>query len=121
MVTVSAIKGLMQPQFERDDEAVFHMNHLRTLIERNEDEAQYASEGQTEVRVALQQIESLFSQPHYQACLIDDLNAGNMYNGAPYWRANALDVPTQFELEQASRTSPGGTIQIKFVDTEPGQ
>jgi hypothetical protein len=122
MVTISSIKAAMQPQFERDDEAVFHMNHLRTIIERNEDEAQYASEAPVEVQAAIKAVESLFSQPQYQAVLVDDMNAGNMYNGTtPYWRANALDAPTQWELEQASRTTPGGPIQVKYVDTEPGQ
>lgn len=121
MVAVSDIKAYMQPQFEYDDEAMFFMNHLRTLIERNEDEAQYASQGVATVKANIAQIESYFTQPQYQAVLVDDVNAGNMYNGRPFFRVNPLDAPTQFELEQHARTTPGGPIALKYTDTQPGQ
>lgn len=120
MVYVSQIKGYMQPQFEHDDDAVFFMNHLRTVIERNEDEAQRSSEAQDAIDAALAKIESLFSQPQYQAVLVDDVNPSNMYKGEPFFRVNALDGPTTWELEQHSK-STDGTIRLKFPDVEAGQ
>ena len=120
MVYVSQVKGYMQPQFEYDDEAVFFMNHLRTIIERNEDEAQYASEAKAAVAAALSKIDSLFSQPQYQMVLVDDQNSSNMYKGQPYGRVNALDAPTTWELEQQSK-STDGSIKTKFPDTQAGQ
>jgi len=127
MVYVSDVKAYMQPQFEYDDDAVFMMNLLRTLIERNEDEAEYASEAATVIQMDITQIESLFSQPQYQSVLVDDVNAGNMYAGAkgnaspqPYSRVNALDAPTTWELEQHSK-STDGSIQVKFPNVEVGQ
>lgn len=123
MVAVSDIKGFMQPQLEFHDDAVFLMNHLRTLIERNEDEAQYASEAEATITADLATIESLFTQSEYQAVLVDDVNAGNLYKGQPYFRVNAMDAPTQWELEQHSKASAGtGAVQIKFADiVEAGQ
>jgi hypothetical protein len=132
MVYVSSIKSYMQPQFEHDDEAVFLMNHLRTIIERNEDEAQYAidaTDGNNPFSVdnAIAKIENLFTQNAYQFVLVDDVNPANMYTGAkktadpaPYGRVNALDAPTLWELEQHSK-STDGTIQLKFTDVEAGQ
>lgn len=120
MVYVSQIKGYMQPQFEHDDDAVFFMNHLRTVIERNEDEAQRSSEAQDAIDAALARIESLFSQPQYQSVLVDDVNPSNMYKGEPFFRVNALDGPTTWELEQHSK-STDGTIRLKFSDVEAGQ
>lgn len=120
MVYVSQIKGYMQPQFEHDDEAVFLMNHLRTIIERNEDEAQYTSEAEAAIQAAIVKVESLFTQPQYQATLVDDTNAANMYKGQPYFRVNSLDGPTTWELEQHSK-STDGTIRLKFADVESGQ
>lgn len=120
MVYVSDVKSYMQAQFEATDEAVFIMNHLRTLIERNEDEAQYASMGAAAVAADLQKIDSLFTQPQYQAVLVDDVNSANLYKGQPYFRTNPLDAPTTWELEQNSRTTDG-TISIKYPDTVVGQ
>jgi hypothetical protein len=121
MIAVSTIKGYMQPQFEYDDEAMFFMNHLRTLIERNEDEAQYANGAAAAVKVNISNIESYFTQPQYQAVLVDDVNSSNMYNGQPFFRVNPLDAPTQFELEQHGRVAPGAPVNLKYVDTQPGQ
>jgi hypothetical protein len=118
MVYVSDIKGYMQSQFEHVDDAVFFMNHLRTIIERNEDEAQYAKEAAAAIKKDIAQIESLFTQPQYQAVLVDDMNS--LYKGKPYFRVNALDGPTTWELEQHSK-SADGTIKLKFPETEAGQ
>jgi hypothetical protein len=132
MVYVSQIKGYMQPQFEHDDDAVFFMNHLRTIIERNEDEAQFAVDALStanpfSIPVSIAKIESLFTQPEYQAVLVDDVNTANMYRGAkkdkppqPYFRVNPLDPPTVWELEQHSK-STDGNIQLKFPTVQSGQ
>jgi hypothetical protein len=120
MVYVSEIKSYLQPQLEYVDDAVFMMNHMRTLIERIEDEAQYASMAAAQVSADLVAIENLFTQPQYQAVLVDDVNSSNMYKGQPYFRTNALDAPTTWELEQQSK-STDGTIKLKYVDTEAGE
>ncbi len=120
MVYTGQIKDYMQPQFEHDDEAVFLMNHLRTLIERHEDEAQYANDGMSVVTTAMQKLTTLFTQPEYQLVLVDDIGA--LYQGQPYGRVNAFDVPTQWELEQHAKTPPGShTVQLTFTDTDKGQ
>jgi len=127
MVYVSDIKGYLQLQLEVVDDAVFLMNNLRTIIERNEDEAQYASVAEAAVRVDLAAIANLIGQPQYQAVLVDDVNTANMYTGAngqsapqPYFRVNGLDAPTTWELEQHSK-STDGTIALKIPETEPGE
>lgn len=120
MVYVSDVKANMQPQFEFVDDAVFMMNHLRTIIERVEDEAQSASLAAAAVAADIVQIENLFAQPQYQGVLVDDVNTSNFYKGQPYFRVNALDAPTTWELEQQSRTTDG-TIKLKFSDTEAGE
>src|SRR5271166_5832767 len=49
MVTASYLKNYMKPQFQRDDELWFSMNHVRTVIEKNEDQAQFANDAVTTV------------------------------------------------------------------------
>jgi hypothetical protein len=123
MVTVSQIKQYFKEQLNRQDESVFHMNQLRNLIEKAEDKAQYANDavattlqtGQSSsVSMLIQQIESLFTQAQYQAVLVKDISS--QYKGQPYFRVNPLDDPTQWELEQHNRSTPGATINLKFVD-----
>ena len=80
---------------ERQDEAIFHMNHLRNQIESSEDKAQYASEAPTAVPALMDRIEALFTQAEYQAVLVKDLS--DLYKGQPRFRVNQLDTPTPFE------------------------
>jgi uncharacterized phage infection (PIP) family protein YhgE len=113
MITVSAIKKLYKEQLDRQDESVFHMNHLRNLIEKTEDLAQYANDAITQTPQLIQQIESYFTQPQYQAVLVKDIS--DQYAGQPRFRVNPLDAPTEWELEQHNRATPGAPI-VKFID-----
>ena len=83
---------------ERQDEAVFHMKHLRNQIEVQEDKAQYAHEAVTEVPALMHRLEALFTQPEYQAALVQDIS--DSYKGQPRFRVNQLDAPTPWEVDQ---------------------
>lgn len=107
MVVMSQIKDKFQDQLQRQDEAVFHMNQVRVLIERHEDTAQVAKEAPTEVQQLWAQIETLFTQPQYQAVLVKDKTdtygkdaAGNP---APRFRVHQLDEPTPWERDLINR------------------
>lgn len=114
MVMVSQIKKYYQQQLNRQDESMFHMNHLRNLIEKAEDNAQYADDALTQIPVLLQGIEGLFAQPQYQAVLVKDQS--DQYLGSPRFRVNPLDDPTPYELEQHNKSTPGAKVNLKFVD-----
>jgi len=105
------VKKNFRYQMERQDEAVFHMNHLRNQIEVQEDKAQYSYEGPGTVRALMAQIETLFSLPEFQAALVHDISS--TYKGQPYFRVNQLDPPTQWELEQHNHGQPGSPIVLK--------
>lgn len=105
MLHVSKVKSYMQDQLQRHDEAVFHMNHIRTLIEKAEDNAQYASEASDNVTAAMQAIEDLFNQPRYQAVLVKDVSE------EPLFRVNQLDDPTPYEKIQLNHG--GDVLQLK--------
>jgi hypothetical protein len=94
-VMVGELRAAFQPAMELQEEAVFHMNHLRAQIEREEDMAQYASEALAKVSDLVSRIEGLFGQPEYQATLVDDLN--DLFDGEPRYRVHPLDTPTPFE------------------------
>jgi len=95
---VSEVKRRFRYLLERQDEAVFHMNHLRNQIEVQEDKAQYANEAPATVAALMARVESLFTQPEYQATLVRDVS--DTYKGQPRFRVNQLDTPTQWELDQ---------------------
>lgn len=121
MATVSGIKLSMQPQFEYMDESVFAMNHLRTLIERMEDEAQYASTASDSVAAALNQLDGLFQQSAYEAILVDDSGTTG-YQGQPFWRVSPLDAPTAWELQQHNHSANASSpINLKLPETQVGQ
>lgn len=106
--TMSLVKERYQEQLQRDDEAVFFMNHLRNQIERLEDEAQFASTAIADVRQAMSEIDSMFSLPEYSAVLVKDQS--DQYKGEPRFRVTQLDAPTQWEKERASHST---TIVLK--------
>ncbi len=114
MVTVSAIKKYYKQQLQRQDESVFHMNHLRNLIEKTEDLAQYANDAVSQVPPLQNQLDGLFAQAQYQAVLVKDQT--DQYAGQPRFRVNPLDAPTTWELEQHNKSTPGAKINVKFVD-----
>lgn len=120
MVTVSNLKTSMQPQFQRDDEGVFFMNFLRTVIEKNEDAAQYANDANgttavNNVAQLLSDIDSLFSQSQYQAVLVKDKTDvyGSGAAAGPRFRVHQFDAPTQWELERFNHSTPQTPIMIK--------
>jgi hypothetical protein len=117
MVMMSKVKLHFKEMLQRDEEAVFHMNQIRCLIEKNEDAAQYAhdftqAENNPEtLQPLLAKINSYFSKPEYVAVLVDDVNS--LYKGQPYYRVNQADTPTQYELEQMNHSAPSVPIATK--------
>jgi hypothetical protein len=119
MVMTGRIKKGMQEIFQRDDDAVYYMNQVRCLIEKQEDLAQSANDftqgpsaGSTQtdpqtLPELLTKISGYFGKPEYQLVLVDDVNAANMDNGQPRGRTNQMTAPTPAELKAMSHSSPG--------------
>lgn len=125
MVVMSKIKKQFKEMLQRDEEAVFYMNQLRCLIEKNEDMAQFSHDFvQPETNTSnnspdtlqplLAKINSYFSKPEYVAVLVDDINS--LYKGQPYFRVNQSDTPTQYELEQMNHTDPSFNLPISVKE-----
>lgn len=114
MVTMSKIKARFREQLQRDDEAVFMMNQVRNLIEKEEDAAQYAYEimgdGEDNLKALLAKIDGYFGQVEYESILVDDTR---LYHGQPYFRVHPFDEPTQWELERMNHSEPGAPIKLK--------
>ena len=76
MVAMAQIKDYMREQLQRQDEAVFHMNHIRNLVEKQEDKAQRANEALNHplrsITQLLAQINTYFNKPEYDAVLVKD-------------------------------------------------
>jgi len=108
MVAMSGIKDYLKEPLQRQDDGVFQMNYIRSRIEKTEDSAQKMNEAQVGVQALLTKINGYFSKPEYQAALVDDQS--DTYSGGPRFRVNQLDAPTQWELEQRSRTTSGGPL-----------
>ena len=125
MVMMSKVKSRFKEMLQRDEEAVFHMNQVRCLIEKNEDMAQHAYDftqpanstttgsAPETLQPLLAKINSYFSKPEYAAVLVDDINS--LYKGQPYFRVNQADEPTIWEKEQMMHSDPslGLPINIK--------
>jgi hypothetical protein len=114
MIAMADIKDYLQEPLQRQDEGVFQMNHIRTLIERQEDNAQKASISANRISELLTKITGYFSKQEYQAVLIEDQT--DVYpagSSQPRYRVHQFDVPTQYEQEQFARVAPGGTVQLK--------
>jgi hypothetical protein len=106
-MTVNKIKEHLRFRLETQDEGVFHMNHLRNQIEKQEDMAQYANQSTTEVPKLINRLNTLFTQPEYQACLVRDIS--DQYQNQPRFRTFALDPPTPWECyihNHGSATDP---------------
>jgi hypothetical protein len=103
-MVVSKIKEIFHTQLVHQDDAVFHMNHLRAQIEKQEDLAQYTYQGAANVSNLVNKLEALFGAPEYQAALVKDIS--DQYKGQPRYRVNGLDAPTPWELD----TRAGHTI-----------
>ena len=124
MITVQALKSYMKPQFQRDDELWFFMNHIRTQIEKLEDAAQYANDAinststntsTANIKQLLSYIAAYFSQNRYQAVLVNDQSDtyGQGAAAGPRFRVHQMDAPTQWELERMNHSTPQTPIQIK--------
>jgi hypothetical protein len=119
MVAMAQVKDYMREQLQRQDEAVFHMNHARNLIEKQEDKAENAFEAlnhpQRSLSLLLTKINSYFKKPEYDAVLVND--TGDVYPAGstqPRFRVHQLDAPTQWEIEQAGRAAkPGAAVVSK--------
>lgn len=103
-MVVSNIKKLFHTQLVHQDDAVFHMNQLRAQVEKQEDLAQYAYQGVTEVPELITRLQALFGQPEYQASLV--LDVSDSYMGQPRFRVNQLDAPTQWEIDTQTGNTP---------------
>jgi len=103
-MVVSNVKKVFQTRLVHQDDAVFHMNHLRAQVERQEDLAQYASDGPAKITALLARLDVLFASPEYQAALVKDLT--DLYKGEPRYRTNGLAAPTPWELDNRGGNSP---------------
>jgi hypothetical protein len=122
MIAMAQIKDYLKEQFQRQDESVFAMNHLRNLIEKTEDKAEKAFLAMNPTQFSNDTVENLitrvnsyFSQPEYEAVLVNDQT--DVYptgTSQPRFRVHQLDIPTQWEVEQMT-SAPAGTG--KSVDT----
>lgn len=109
MVSMAGIKDYLKEQFNRQDEAVFQMNHIRNLIEKTEDKAQKANEAPTKIKTLLTEIQTYFNKPEYQAVLVKDTT--DLYQNQPRFRWHQFDAPSQWEGEMNTRQlTPGGSI-----------
>lgn len=103
-MAVARVKEVFRSRLVTQDDAVFHMNHVRVQIEKQEDLAQYANEGTTKVTELMNKLETLFGQPEYQAALVKDIS--DTYQGEPRHRVHQLDDPTPWERATRSSISP---------------
>jgi hypothetical protein len=114
MVAMGQIKVYLKDRLQRQDEAVFHMNHTRNVIEKVEDKAQYQADAQTQIPNLISQINNYFTLPQYAPVLVKDQT--DVYptgSTTPRYRVHELDAPTIFELEQHGRALPGGSVDLK--------
>lgn len=119
MISTAQIKAYLQPQLQRQDEGVFAMNHMRNLIEKQEDKANFTNDAQNHptrsITALITQINGYFAKATYEAVLVNDqtdvypANSGN-----PRFRVHQLDAPTTWELELAGRVNaPGDPVNLK--------
>lgn len=127
MVTMYQIKDYLKEQFQRQDESVFAMNYIRNIIEKTEDKAEKAFQAMNSTQFTNDTVENLiaqingyFSQPEYEAVLVNDQT--DVYPAGttqPRFRVHQLDVPTQWEVEQitSAPAGTGPTINTKEVSS----
>lgn len=100
MVKMGKIKNYFKEQLNRQDEGVFSMNYIRNIIEKQEDNAQYASEAKDDITNLLSEIDTLFNQPEYEAVLVKDTS--NLFKDESKFRTHQLDEPTNWEVALAT-------------------
>lgn len=124
MVAMGQIKEFLKDQFQREDESVFAMNQLRNLIEKTDDRAEraYLAVNPTQyvsdtVSTLITRINGYFSLPEYEAVLVNDQQ--DVYPSGttqPRFRVHQLDIPTQWEVEQATSTPAGTGPQVDLKE-----
>jgi hypothetical protein len=102
-VVVGELKDLYREQLKRDDEGMFQMGHVRTLIEKCEDNAQWAHEAKDTTAKLRAELDALFGSPSYQAVLVKKKDEGQ-------FRTSQLDELTDREKKILSG-NPAGPIQ----------
>ena len=110
-MAVSNVKDYFRAKLVHMDDAVFHMNHLRTQVERHEDLAQYANDGVQKVPLLMDRLQTMFGQPEYQGCLVKDIT--DQYCGQARFRTNQFDTPTPWELATRGSNSPVKACPVK--------
>src|SRR5271168_2439086 len=119
MVAMAQIKDYMKEQFQRQDEGVFAMNHLRYLIEKVEDKAEKAFQAMNPTQFTNDTVENLitaingyFASPEYEAVLVNDQT--DMFpagSANPRFRVHQLDVPTPWEIQQMTLSPANATSE----------
>jgi hypothetical protein len=89
-VVVGDIKELFREQLKRDDEGMFQMGHVRTLIEKSEDKAQWSHEAKATLATLRSELDSMFGRPEYQAVLVKKADEAK-------FRVNQMDELTEYE------------------------
>lgn len=124
MAAMYQIKDYMKEQFQRQDEGVFAMNHLRNLIEKTEDKAEKAKQALTPTQFSnetiatlLTRINGYFGLPEYEAVLVKD-QADFYPTGTtqPRFRVHQLDVPTAWEVAQATLSQASAESNTSETD-----
>lgn len=95
---VSEIKAVFQHQLQLDDEGVFMMDFLRTIVESSEDAAQHAKEASAKVGKRKADLDRMFTEDKYAAILVRDIS-----DPEHEYRVNPLEDPTDWELQLFSR------------------
>src|SRR5271157_3117791 len=72
MVAMGQIKVYLKERLQRQDDAVFFMNHIRNIIEKMEDKAEYAADAPSSVADSIAKINGYFTLPAYSAVLVKD-------------------------------------------------
>jgi hypothetical protein len=114
MIAMGQVKAYLKERLQRQDDAVFQMNHLRNLIEKTEDKAENALDAPSAIADLISKINGYFALPQYSAVLVKDQS--DVYptgSTTPRYRVHELDPPTTFEQEQHGRVLPGDPVDLK--------
>lgn len=103
-MTVLKIKEYFRSSLCHQDDAVYSMNHLRSMIEKHEDIAQYSNDAVSHVPALLTQLDTYFGKDEYSASLVHDQS--DQFQGEPRYRVNPLDSPSIWEISTRSGNSP---------------
>jgi hypothetical protein len=103
-MTTLNLKEYFKTKLVHMDDAVFHMNHLRTAIERSEDLAQYQNDAVKKVPALINELHTLFGKDEYSVCLVRDQT--DLYKGQPRYRVHQLDPPTPYEIDTRTGNTP---------------